>query len=325
MSLLDSRVTGESSLEIHCEDNMVFSGNRLIVPVAMRAEMLQKLHEGHLGMEKCKARAREVMYWPNMTRDIDNMVAKCTTCVMFRKQNQKQPMIPHEMSERPWAKLGADIFTFKEHDYLIVVDYFSKYPEVSRLVNKTAKGVINALKPIFARHGIPDTLVCDNMPFVSHTMAEFADSWGFQITTSSPRYAQSNGQSEKFVGIVKSFLRKAHEEERDPHISLLQYRNTPTSGAPYSPAQLLMSRCLKDKLPSTANVLTPNVVSDGKSVLQRRQRRQKYFYDRNAKDRRPHEIGDSVRVRLNKTWDNSVVTITTFLLCHNGGWWNVST
>ena len=59
--------------------------------------------------------------------------------------------------------------------------------------------------------------VCDNMPFASHTMAEFADSWGFQITTSSPRYAQSNSQSEKFVGIVKSFLRNAHEQERDPH------------------------------------------------------------------------------------------------------------
>ena len=69
-----------------------------------------------------------------------------------------------------------------------------------------------------------------------------------------------------------------------------------------------MSRCFKDKLPSTANVLRPNVVSDGKSVLQRRQYRQKYFYDRNARDRKPHEIGDSVRVKLNKTWDNSVVT-----------------
>ena len=126
--------------EIHCEDNMLFSGDRLIVPVAMRAEMLQKLHEGHLGMEKCKARAQEVMYWPNMTRDIDDMVAKCTTCAMFRKQNQKQPMIPHEMSERPWAKLGADIFTFKEHDYLIDVDYFSKYPEVSRTGEQNSKG-----------------------------------------------------------------------------------------------------------------------------------------------------------------------------------------
>jgi len=95
-----------------------------------------------------------------MSKDIEEIVAKCHKCVTFRKQNQKQPMIPHELPERPWSNFGADIFTFKEHDYLVVVDYFSNYPKVARLANKTAKCVIGVLKPIFARHGIPDILVC---------------------------------------------------------------------------------------------------------------------------------------------------------------------
>jgi len=95
--------------------------------------MLCKLHEGQLSMEKCRASAREIMYWSNVSKDIVKIVAT------FRKQNQKQLMIPYEIPECPWSKLGADIFTFKEHDYLVVVDYFSKYPEVARLTNKTAK------------------------------------------------------------------------------------------------------------------------------------------------------------------------------------------
>jgi hypothetical protein len=150
-------------------------------------------------------------------------------------------------SERPWSKLGADIFPFKEHDYLVMVDYFCKYREVAGLTNKTTKYVNGLLKSIFACHGIPEILACDNMPFFSQAMSEFANDWGFEITTSSPRHAQSNGQSEKFVGIVKSFLRKAHEEGRDPYISILQYRNTPVAGAPYLPAYMLISRHFRDK------------------------------------------------------------------------------
>ena len=88
-------------------------------------------------------------------------------------------------------------------------------------------------------------------------MNEFPNDCGFEVTTSSPRYAQSNNRSEKCVGIVKSFLRKAYEEGTDPYISLLQYREKNVAGAPYSPAQMLMSRPLRDKLPSTTLCVEP--------------------------------------------------------------------
>ena len=271
--------------EIHCEDDLLFAGERLIVPNAMRGEMLSRLHEGHLGTEKCRARARDIMYWPNISTDIEETVARCATCATYRKRNNKQPMIPHEIPDRPGAKVGADIFSFKNQEYLVVVDYYSKFPEVEQLTCKPANGVITALRQIFSRNGIPEILFCDNMPFASHVMASFAEEMGFHIITSSPRYAQSNGQSEKFVGIVKSFMRKAHEEGRDIWMSLLHYRNTPITGAPYSPAQLLMSRKLRDKMPSTSNILKPSVVPDGQSTMKRRQTRQTRFYDRGTTTR----------------------------------------
>ena len=191
-------------------------------------------------------------------------------------------MIPHDVPKRPWSKLGTDLFAFGGHDYIVVVDYFSKFPEVSLLRDKTAEGIIVALKSIFARHGVPDTVVADNMPFASHRIREFADSWGFSVVTSSPRYPQSNGQSEKFVGTVKQLLRKAHHEGQDPHLALLQYRNTPVSGLKYSPAQLLMSRRLKDTLPTTASLLKPTVVESARIDLQRRQTKQKSQYDKSG-------------------------------------------
>jgi transposase InsO family protein len=294
--------------EIHEEDGILFVGEKLIVPVSQRREILEKLHESHLGMDKCKARARDSLYWPNMTKDIEDMVARCATCATYKRKNQKEPLMPHSVPDRPWSKLGTDIFDFEGHDYLIVVDYHSKYPEVARLENKTASGVIKVMKPMFARHGIPDTLVSDNMPFASYTMREFARDWGFDIVTSSPTYPQSNGQSEKFVGTIKSLFRKAREDGRDPNIALLEYRNTPISGMEYSPAQLLMSRRLKDKIPTTSSLLRPAVVQDSQQMLTRRQNKQKSFYDRGAKSLPNHNIGDSVRVRLGKTWDRAIVT-----------------
>ena len=240
--------------ELHMADGVIFKGNCAVIPLLLRAEMLEKIHESHLGMEKCMAHARAVMYWPGMANDIDEVVAKCPTC---KARNPREPLISHEMPSRPWAKLGTDSFEFANKPYLVVVDYFSKYPEVCRLENKTASCVISHLKSMFARYGIPDEVIADNMPFGSAEMRQFASQRDFKITTSSPEYPASNGQSERMVGIVKQLMRKAYEEGRDPHLALLQYRNIPVSGLSYSPAQLLKSRMLRDKMTTHASPLVP--------------------------------------------------------------------
>ena len=167
--------------------------------------------------------------------------------------------MPHEVPQRPWAKLGTDIFEFAGKPYLLVVDYFSKYPEVCCLENKTARCVISHLKSMFARHGFPDELIADNMQFGSADMRQFASQWDFTILTSSPEHPASNGQSARMVGIVKQLMRKANQEGRYPHLTLLEYRNTPISGLSYSPSQLLMSRMLRDKMSTSASLLIPKV------------------------------------------------------------------
>lgn len=119
----------------------------------MRRELLSIIHESHLGMEKCKSRARQVIYWPGMSGDIESMVAKCSTYAKLRARNHREPLHPHPIPSCPWKKLGADIFEFKARDYLIIIDYFSKYPEVCEMKDKTAKTVVHHLNflPITCR------------------------------------------------------------------------------------------------------------------------------------------------------------------------------
>ena len=92
----------------------------------------------------------------------------------------------------PWHKVGADYFTIANQDYLLV-DYFSKYPEVIPVQSKSAYSKIEEMKAIFARHGIPNTVIADNMPFHSKEFYQFSKEWNFTLITSSPRYPQSNG------------------------------------------------------------------------------------------------------------------------------------
>ena len=183
------------------------------------------------------------------------------------------------MRNYAWQNVGADIFTLNGKDYLIIVDYYSKYPEVSTIEYKSASHVVEKFKCVFARHAIPEVLIADNYPFNSREMHKFAEEWNFAIIASSPNYAQSNGQPERAVQTVKGLFRKAFGSGTDPHIALLQYRNAPVAGIDRSPAQLLMNRSLRTRLSA---VHRQSSQSDDRATLTNCQIRQKQYYDRQA-------------------------------------------
>ena len=292
--------------ELHEADGLVLMGDRIVIPEKLRKLMLEIVHESHLGADKCKARARTAIYWPGVNKDIEQVVANCSICLKHRKAQCKEPMLPHPVPDRPWQRLAADIMTMQGVDYLVVVDYFSKYPEVTPIPDKTSMSVVSRFKEIFARHGIPEQLISDNMPFASRHFKEFAKEWGFTLTTSSPTYPQSNGMSERCVQTIKQLFRKAGEAGKDPYIALLEYRNSPISGLQHSPAQLLMSRMLRSKLPTASRLLKPHVVNT-KGKLQIRQQLQKAYYDKSAHPLPSLKQGDAIRIRRGQTWETGIV------------------
>ena len=70
-----------------------------------------------------------------------------------------------------------DIMTYHGHDFLVIVDYYSKYLEFSQRPDKTAKTIIKHTKSICSRHVIPEEIVSDNMPFGSRDFKDFAHEW----------------------------------------------------------------------------------------------------------------------------------------------------
>ena len=239
--------------ELTLHDDLLLRGRRIVVPQSLQAETLQKIHSGHQGITKCSLRITSSVWWPGAKRQLEELVHNCPECTKAM-QAQKQPLISTPLPEHPWEKLASDLFEINGNMYLLVVDYFSRYMEVQTLSTTTSAGVIRALKAIFARHGIPATLISDNGPqYSSQEFQLFAKEYHFQHITSSPYYPQSNGLAERMVKTAKSLLSKSP----DPYLALLAYRSTPLPWCGYSPAELLMGRKIRSEIPQHPNNFIP--------------------------------------------------------------------
>jgi hypothetical protein len=268
--------------ELYEANGFLYVGERLVIPAPARRKVLEMLHDGHLGINKCRERARRTVYWPGLHGDVMVKVSSCSTCALFANRQAREPLISHEVPKLPWYTVAADILEFCGSNFLVVVDCMSHFPELRLIKKKSAADVIMALKSIFSIHGVPMSLLADNMPFGSHAVAEFAKVWNFTVVTSSPHHHQSNGMAERYVQTIKQFMKKCEVSGDDIYKSLLVYRETPLAGCMYSPAEMLFSRYIRSGLPVTTETLRPLNV-DAHDTLQKRQEVAKLYYDKGTK------------------------------------------
>ena len=130
---------------------------------------------------------------------------------MFRimPSKKKEPLKPHELPTKPWQKIGTDLFEYANKNYLVIMDYYSLWPEVYQLKNANTECVIEATKEAFSRHGIAEEVISDNGPqFSAFKYKHFAKEWQFKINTSSPYYPKSNGLAEAAVKSLKTLIFK---------------------------------------------------------------------------------------------------------------------
>ncbi|XP_041475701.1 uncharacterized protein K02A2.6-like [Lytechinus variegatus] len=284
--------------EITVQNGVLYKGMKVIVPSAMRALMLNRVHSSHLGVDACVRRARDVLFWPGMQAEVKEKVTQCSTCNAFQPKQQKEPMLSYDIPSRPWSIVSQDLFTLHNEDYLITVDHYSDYWEIDKITGDTRAAVIVACtKGHFARYGRPDKVITDNGPqFVAKEYAQFVTDWEVEHITSSPLHAQSNGKAESAVKIAKTLLKKAAKQGEDIQLALLDWRNTPAdSGA--SPAQKMMARRTNTLLPTPEALLKPQVIGGVSQHISHKKQRAKKYYDQTATPLPELEIGQPVRIQ----------------------------
>ena len=233
-------------------DGVLCRADRLIIPPSLRKAILDDLHKGHMGMEKMKSLARQTCWWPEVDEDIRSTVKNCAACLQKLKYRPKD-WTPWPESYVPWQRVHADFCgPFLNHYYaLVVIDSYSKWPEVFLTNTPTATFTMQALRKLFSREGIPQVLVTDNgSQFVATDMKTWLDSIGCRHLRTAPRHPCSNGAAENLVRTVKSAISSADPktlQELDTFVDnfLLQYRNATHSTTKETPARLFKGRSLR--------------------------------------------------------------------------------
>nr|XP_037268531.1 uncharacterized protein K02A2.6-like [Rhipicephalus microplus] len=184
-----------------------------------------------------------------MSSDIERRARTCSVCRKYTYSQQSEPLLLQPTPNRPWHRVGIDLFTFAGERYVVVFDAHSNFPDVEKLRGTTAAEVIDKISAIFSRYGIPNQVCTDNGPqFASREFTSFVRRYDFEHITSSPEFPRSNGLAEKGVQIVKRILKKTHESRGDVWLGLLAYRSSPLDSG-HSPGELLQGRRLHATLP----------------------------------------------------------------------------
>ena len=228
--------------DLSMENRLITKGARLVIPSTLRSKVLEQIHKGHLGIEKCMLKVRDSVFWPGISNDIREAVEKCGICQASSKSSKPIGNVS-DVPPHTWHTLGTDLFYWNKIDYLVIGDYFSKYLIIRRLPNSSTHAVIKELGLVFTELGRPFVLRSDNGPCYSlREFHNFLKFYQVDHITSSPHYPQSNGFTEALVGITKKLMDKSLKEGKPWHFGLLQYWTTPISSTLPSPLEMLTGR-----------------------------------------------------------------------------------
>ena len=180
-----------------------------MIPSSLRSEVLGRIHDGHQGMTRCRERANMSVWCPGISRDIQckfQVVSIAKRTYLVRERNHSSQL---SLPERAWKKIVANLCEHQGKQFLVVIDYYSRFPEIAYMSSTTSDAVINKMKDIFARWGVPEEILSDNGPqFSSEQFRKCSQEYDFKHFTTSPCYPQANGEAESGVRIAKKILRQ---------------------------------------------------------------------------------------------------------------------
>ena len=282
----------DKKTELSIHEGCLLWGSRVVVPTPCREAVLLELHEGHPGCTRMKGLARMYVWWPGITKDIENTVRHCSECQQHQPTPPVAPLHPWAWPTRPWARLHLDYAgPVQGKMILILIDAHSKWIEAICTPSATSSAVIEELRTLFAQFGIPETIVTDNGScFDSAEIEAFFENNGIKHITSAPYHPASNGLAKRAVQIVKRGLKKITQGSMRSRLAktLFTYRLTPQTTTGISPGELLLGRRPRSRL----DLLKPHTAER----VERSQIKQKEQHDSKSRERKLN-VGDNVFVK----------------------------
>ena len=255
-SILDAKLSEFSNVidDLSISKDCIMFQNRVYVPKKLRNHVLKQFHEHHPGISAMRQLARALIWYPGLDKDIINYVKSCKNCQDNQSKPSQNSNVAWPKATTRWSRLHIDHFFYEDKIFFVLIDSFSKYIECSIVQNVSSNCTIEFLREIFARNGLPETIVSDNSTsFVSTEFKEFLENNKIIHITSPAYHPSSNGQGENSVRIIKQLLKKNNKGSMRTRLShaLFHHRSVPHSVTKVAPSVLLNNRkfiTLKDRI-----------------------------------------------------------------------------
>ncbi|MEL7079444.1 MAG: RNase H-like domain-containing protein [Cyanobacteria bacterium J06582_2] len=189
------------------QNDLIYNGSRVFIPVAYRKQVIEKLHDVHQGVNALKCIVKNVAWWPLMDNDIEQFVKNCPEC------NQHRPRLNDSTDKwnecAPWERLHMDwLYDAEYGNILVIADAGSGWLEAFPCTDRSTRNVVRCLRTCFSRFGIPFTVVSDNgKEFISKDLKDWLTAQGC-YKTDTPLYSpRSNGLAERAVQTMKRSLK----------------------------------------------------------------------------------------------------------------------
>ncbi|XP_059621313.1 uncharacterized protein K02A2.6-like [Phlebotomus argentipes] len=246
---------GIDQTEFGLQQECLVKGMRVYIPATLRNRVLSELHEGHFGMSRMKALARNFCWWSGIDQEIEEKARNCSQCQLRKADPVQDKSHIWEEEKEAFERVHVDYAGPVQGKYLLIlVDAYSKWPEVKVCGNMSTDTTIKKLREIFSTHGLPKVLVSDQgRQFMSQEFEVFCKMNGIIHKTGSPYHPATNGQAERFVRTFKEKLEilkdvESQDLERKLCNLLVIYRSTPHAATGVTPSCRLMNREIRTRL-----------------------------------------------------------------------------
>ena len=233
---------------------------KLVVPKAYRLQVLDTCHSsvwsGHLGVRKTKDRLRKQFWWPSCEKETSQYVRECHECQIHAKRRvaDRVPLCATPIIKEPFSEIFIDFCgpinptsSSGKKYILTVIDAATNWVELFALPSMRAEGVCKALIEVFSRMGVARTIRCDQgTHFKNQLVIGLQQMLGSSIKFSVPHHSESAGKVERFIGTMRSVLRKCIAQDGrnwDQVLPMLAfaYREVPCADSGWSAFDLLLS------------------------------------------------------------------------------------
>ncbi|XP_058817568.1 uncharacterized protein K02A2.6-like [Topomyia yanbarensis] len=245
---------GIDQSEFAMQKGCLLRGIRVYVPPSLRKRVLDELHSTHFGTTRTKSLARGFCWWMGMDNEIEEMIANCINCQSVRPEPAKMLLHCWEAPTAPFERVHVDFAgPFMDTYFFILVDAFTKWPEVRVCSSITADSTIRMCREIFSIFEIPSVLVTDHgVQFTSEQFQQFLRMNGITHKMGAPYHPATNGQAERFVQTIKQKLKslKCTKAQLNAELCniLLTYRKMLHPATGQSPAMMMFGRQIRSRI-----------------------------------------------------------------------------